>query len=413
MAEVMALENKMNFITVTQLNEYVKMMMDSNPVLKSVWIRAEISNFTNHYRTGHFYFSLKDDGGLVRAVMFKSYAQNLSFSLADGMKVLVHGRVSAFVRDGQYQVYVDEVLPDGTGALYLAFEQLKRKLEAEGLFDEARKKPLPRIPSAIGIITSPTGAAIQDMLNILGRRFPLAEVYLYPAQVQGASAAPQLIEGLKYFNREKNVDVIIIGRGGGSAEDLWAFNDERLAYAVAESEIPVISAVGHESDFTICDFVADKRAPTPSAAAELAVPDSADIAAALVNIKARMSSLLLGRINNYRQNLKYLSEMGALSDPMYIVNDRRMTLIHLNEKLDLLSARLFDNAKSALCGVAARLEALSPLAVVARGYSVVTDADGKTLKSVRFIDVGDTFNVRMSDGSLLATVVEKEIEDGK
>ena len=400
----------MKFITVTQLNEYVKMMMDSNPILKSVWIRAEISNFTNHYRTGHFYFSLKDDGALVRAVMFKSYAQNLSFSLSDGMKVLVHGRVSSFVRDGQYQVYVDEVLPDGTGALYLAFEQLKRKLEAEGLFDETRKKPLPRIPSKIGIVTSPTGAAIQDMLNILGRRFPIAEIYLYPAQVQGVSAAPQLIEGLKYFNSKKEVDVIIIGRGGGSAEDLWAFNDERLAYAVAASEIPIISAVGHESDFTICDFVADKRAPTPSAAAELAVPDSADIAVSLVNIRSRMSSLLQGKINNYRQNVKYISEVGTLADPAYIVNDRRMTLIHLNEKLDLLSHKQFDRAKAVLGGITAKLDALSPLAVVARGYSVVTDCEGHAIKSVDSVNIGDMFSVRMYDGKLLATVVEKEKE---
>lgn len=392
------------FLTVSQINEYVKMMMDSNPILKSVWIRAEISNFTNHYRTGHFYFSLKDDGAIVRAVMFKSYAHNVAFEPADGMKVLVHGRVSAFVRDGQYQVYVDEILPDGTGALYLAFEQLKRKLEAEGLFDEARKKTLPRIPSKIGIITSPTGAAIQDMLNILGRRFPCAEIYIYPAQVQGADAAPQLIDGLKYFNQTDSVDVIIIGRGGGSAEDLWAFNDEKLAYAVADSDIPVISAVGHESDFTICDFVADKRAPTPSAAAELAVPDVSDIVSSLKSVNERISSIVLGRINNYRKNLKYLSEAGALSDPSYIVNDRRMELIHLSEKLDMITEKKVDKAKSSLVASLSKLEALNPLAVVARGYSVVTSSDGATLKSVEQIEIGDTVNVKIKDGSISATV---------
>ena len=404
------MDNGMKFLTVSQINEYIKMMMDSNPVLKSVWIRAEISNFTNHYRTGHFYFSLKDDGALIRAVMFKSYAQNVAFEPRDGMKVLVHGRISSFVRDGQYQVYVDEILPDGTGALYLAFEQLKRKLESEGLFDESRKQRLPRIPSRIGIVTSPTGAAIQDMLNILGRRFPCAEIYIYPAQVQGADAAPQLIEGLRYFNRTDSVDVIIIGRGGGSAEDLWAFNNERLAYAVAESAIPVISAVGHESDFTICDFVADKRAPTPSAAAELAVPDMTDIKSALDGVKGRMSNLLLGRINNYRKNLKYLSETGALSDSSYIVNDRRMTLFHLSEKLDIITEKRVDKARASLSGVAAKLDALSPLAVVARGYSVVTDTEGNALKSVQSAKVGANIDIRMSDGSISATV--KSIKKG-
>ena len=404
------MDSGMKFLTVSQINEYIKMMMDSNPVLKNVWIKAEISNFTNHYRTGHFYFSLKDDGALVRAVMFKSYAQRVAFELKDGMKVLVHGRVSAFVRDGQYQVYVDEILPDGTGALYLAFEQLKRRLEEKGLFDEERKKSLPRIPSKIGIITSPTGAAIQDMLNILGRRFPCAAIYIYPAQVQGADAPPQLIEGLRYFNRTNSVDVIIIGRGGGSAEDLWAFNDEQLAYAVAQSEIPVISAVGHESDFTICDFVADKRAPTPSAAAELAVPDIIDIKSALDTVVGRMSGLLLGRINSYRKNLSYLSETGALSDPSYIVNDRRMTLLHLSEKLDIITEKRVDKARASLSGIASTLEALSPLSVVARGYSVVTDASGNTLKSVKKSNVGDEIDIRMSDGVISATV--KSIKKG-
>ena len=408
------MDNGMKYLTVTQVNEYVKMMMDSNPVLKNLWIRAEISNFTNHYRTGHFYFSLKDDGGLVRAVMFKSYAQNVSFALQDGMKVLVHGRVSAFVRDGQYQVYVDEILPDGVGALYLAFEQLKRKLEAEGLFDEAHKKRLPRIPSRIGIVTSPTGAAIQDMLNILGRRFPQAEVYIYPAQVQGADAAPQLVEGLKYFNSTQSVDVIIIGRGGGSAEDLWAFNDERLAYEVFKSQIPVISAVGHESDFTICDFVADKRAPTPSAAAELAVPDVADIKTSLASVKTRMSAVLLNRINNYRKNLKYLSESGVLADPSHIVNDRRMEVLRLCEKLDLSTVRIVEKARNSLVTKVSKLEALNPLAVVARGYSVVSGKDGKTVKSIHSVSLGEKIEVRMSDGSISAVVddIRKENENG-
>ena len=398
------MDQGMKFLTVTQVNEYIKMMMDSNPVLKNIWLKAEISNFTNHYRTGHFYFSLKDDNALVRAVMFKSYAQNVAFEPKDGMKVLVHGRVSAFVRDGQYQIYVDELLPDGIGALYLAFEQLKRKLAAEGLFDESRKKPIPRIPSKIGIVTSPTGAAIQDMINILGRRFPCADVYLYPAQVQGADAAPQLIEGVRFFNEKKKVDVLIIGRGGGSAEDLWAFNDEKLAYAIAASDVPVISAVGHESDFTICDFVADKRAPTPSAAAELAVPDMADIVVSLEKVKNRMSSVLLGKINNYRKNLRYLSEAGALSDPSYIVDDRRMSVLRLSEKTDLLAGKILDRSRAKRVGAASKLEALSPLAVVARGYGVVSDSQGTAVKSVSKLCVGEVIDIRLADGHASATV---------
>ena len=392
------------FLTVSQINEYIKMMMDSNPILKSVWIRAEISNFTNHYRTGHFYFSLKDDGALIRAVMFKSYAQNVAFELKDGMKVLVHGRISSFVRDGQYQIYVDEVLPDGVGALHLAFEQLKKKLEAEGLFAEEHKKRLPRIPSKIGIITSPTGAAIQDMINILGRRFPCADVCLYPAQVQGSDAAPQLVEGLKYFNKTKSVDVIIIGRGGGSAEDLWAFNDERLACEIYKSEIPVISAVGHESDFTICDFVADRRAPTPSAAAELAVPNREEIKLSLDSVKNRMSNFLLGRVSSARKNLGYLSDARVLSDPLYMVNDRRMDLLHLSEKLDMLSEKKIEKLRFILGESAAKLEALSPLAVVSRGYSVVTDVNGETLKNIDDVSVGDSVKIKMNGGSLDAIV---------
>jgi len=268
----------LRYLTVTQLNEYVKMLLDSDALLGSgIWVRAEISNFKHHYGTGHFYFSLKDDGALVRAVMFRFNAQKLAFEPKDGMRVLVHGKVSAFVRDGQYQLYVDDIVPDGKGALYFAFEQLKKKLEAEGLFEESRKRPLPRFPEKIGIVTSPTGAAIRDMINILGRRYPCAELFLYPALVQGPEAPADLMAGLKFFAEKKRVDVIIIGRGGGSVEDLWAFNNEQLAYAVAASPVPVISAVGHESDFTICDFVADKRAPTPSAAAELAAPDRMEL----------------------------------------------------------------------------------------------------------------------------------------
>lgn len=410
------MEAQNRFLTVTQLNEYVKMLMDSNPVLKNVWIKGEISNFKNHYSTGHLYFSLKDDGGILRAVMFRSYAQKVPFVPRDGMKVLVHGRVSAFVRDGQYQIYVDEMLPDGVGALHLAFEQLKQKLAAQGLFDEARKKPLPQYPMRIGIVTSPTGAAIRDMLNILERRFPCAEIKLYPAQVQGADAPPQLIRGIQYFNESRSVDVIIIGRGGGSIEDLWAFNDEGLALCVAASHIPVISAVGHESDFTICDFVADKRAPTPSAAAELAVPDRSDLLRGLNGVSGKLASFVLQKIQANRNNLKYLRESGVLSSAAPLLNEKRMGLLYAARRLDGEISNTKNRANADISAMAARLEALSPLSVLARGYSVVADTNGNAIRSVSNVNVGDGINVRVSDGTVRATVqsIQKEsCENGK
>lgn len=407
------MENDSKFLTVAQLNEYVKMLMDSNPILKNVWIKGEISNFKNHYSTGHFYFSLKDDSALVRAVMFRSCAQNVRFALRDGMKVLVHGKVSAFVRDGQYQIYVDEIAPDGVGSLYLAFEQLKRKLAEQGLFDEARKKRLPRYPERIGIVTSPTGAAIQDMLNILGRRFPCAEIRLYPAQVQGPEAAPQLMRGVEYFNETDSADVIIIGRGGGSAEDLWAFNDERLAYCVAASKIPVISAVGHESDFTICDFVADMRAPTPSAAAELAVPDKEDLQKHLAGTSAKLASVLSQRIQGYQSNLKYLRESGVLSGASPLLNEKRMTLLYLAKQLDGDAANAIRNSQNRLSSVAARLDALSPLSVLARGYSVATNAEGNAVRGVSDVKQGDEIYVRVKDGNINASVISISKEKKK
>ena len=410
------MEANNRFLTVTQVNEYVKMLMDSNPVLKSVWIKGEISNFKNHYSTGHLYFSLKDDGGVLRAVMFRSYAQKIPFAPRDGMKVLIHGKISAFVRDGQYQLYADEMLPDGVGALYLAFEQLKQKLATQGLFAEERKKPLPKYPMRIGIVTSPTGAAIRDMLNILGRRFPCAEIKLYPAQVQGPDAPPQLIRGVQYFNESRSVDVIIIGRGGGSIEDLWAFNDEALAMCVAASEIPIVSAVGHESDFTICDFVADKRAPTPSAAAELAVPDRVELLRSLSGVNNKLFAVLSQRVSANRSNLKYLRESGVLSGAAPLLNEKRMGLLYEARRLDGEIRRAMKASSTELSSVAARLEALSPLAVLARGYGVVTDASGNTVRSVCDVKKDDKLALRVSDGTVLTTVqsIQKEkSDDGK
>lgn len=397
----------LRYLTVTQLNEYVKMLLDADPHLGGgLWVRAEISNFKHHYGTGHFYFSLKDDGALVRAVMFRFNAQKLAFEPKDGMRVLAHGKVSAFVRDGQYQLYVDDILPDGQGALYFAFEQLKKKLEAEGLFEESRKRPLPRFPQKIGIVTSPTGAAIRDMINILGRRYPCAELFLYPALVQGPEAPAELISGLHFFAKKKKVDVIILGRGGGSAEDLWAFNNEQLAYAVAASPVPVISAVGHESDFTICDFVADKRAPTPSAAAELAVPDRMELKKSFVLYQNKLNSSLIQRLESSRRALKYLSEAGVLSGPDAITRARRMNLIYLSDKADAFVIRKITEKNAALSRLAAKMETLSPLSVLTRGYSIAENAEGSVIRSVTDVKKDDEVTLRVSDGSIRMTAKE-------
>ncbi len=320
-------------LTVTQLNEYIKGVIDHDIRLADVTIKGEISNFKNHYSTGHYYFSLKDEGSILRAIMFRSAAGKMPFIPEDGMKVIAHGRISSFVRDGQYQLYCDSMEPDGVGALYIAFEQLKRKLEGEGLFDPARKRPLPKIPTRVGIITSATGAAIRDMINVCGRRFPYAKLILYPSLVQGPDAPPQLINGLRYFNETNSADVIIIGRGGGSIEDLWAFNNEELAREVAASQIPVISAVGHETDFTICDFVADRRAPTPSAAAELAVPDTAELKRKIQNIVTREAGVLHQITARHREKLLLLSNSRVLQNPRAMMDDKKMQTAMLAERL--------------------------------------------------------------------------------
>lgn len=402
----MAEETK-RVLTVSQLNEYIKAVIEGQPILRSIYVKGEISNFTNHYKTGHFYFTLKDEGSLIKAVMFRGSADKLKFVPENGMRVIVHGKVSAYVRDGQYQIYTDGMEPDGVGALYIAYEQLKRKLEQEGLFDQSRKKPLPKIPTRVGIITSPTGAAIRDIINVLGRRFPYAEGKLFPALVQGDGAPAQLIEGLKYFNGEKNVDVIIIGRGGGSIEDLWAFNNEELARVIASSQIPVISAVGHETDFTICDFVADKRAPTPSAAAELAVPETMELKQKIFNIIGRMDILISHNVKNRRQRVKELSEKRVLQGPDYIVDDRRISVMNLDTRLEGGMKYSLTLKKEAFARSTSKLEALNPMSVISRGYSAVFSDDGTLIKSVDQLDIGDRFNFKTVDGSVSAEVKGK------
>ena len=390
--------------SVSEINEYVRMLLDSDPRLRRVWLRGEISNFTNHYKTGHFYFSLKDEGALVRAVMFRGNAQKLRFLPENGMKVILHGRVSVFPRDGQYQIYVDDIQPDGVGALYLAYEQMRRKLEAEGLFDPARKRPLPRFPKKIGVITAPTGAAVRDILHILGRRWPLAEPVLYPALVQGVGAPATLIAGLRYFEEKVPVDVIILGRGGGSAEDLFAFNDEGLARAVADCEIPVISAVGHETDFTICDFVADLRAPTPSAAAELAVPDVLEIRGALLGTARALYTGITGHLAQLRAKVAYLSGADALRSPRYYLEDRRMAVSFLESRLLAAQEQKTGRARADFSALCAKLQALSPLRVLSRGYAAVFDELNVPVTSGKQLAIGQSVSIRFADGIVDATV---------
>lgn len=389
-------------LTVTQLNEYLRMQMEGDPVLANLYVRGELSNCTVP-RSGHFYFTLKDSEAQVRGVMFKFRFSSLGFRPTDGMRVIVCGRVSVYSAGGQYQIYADEILADGVGSLALQFEQLKRKLEGEGLFDPARKKPLPLMPERIGVITSPTGAAVQDIRRILGRRFPCAEMILYPAQVQGEGAAEQLASGILFFNTYDLADVIIIGRGGGSMEDLWEFNSELLARTVAESRIPVISAVGHESDYTICDFVADRRAPTPSGAAEMAVPDQAELRIRLGHLAARMNQCIGRRLALERSSLAGLAGARALAKPEALLDPIRLKLDERGDRLDRAAARKLELLRAALAKECAGLEARNPLTVLARGYAVVTK-EGKALMHADNAAIGDRIGIRLSDGTLTACV---------
>ncbi len=394
-------------LTVSQLNEYIKAKIDSDKLLGNIWVKGEISNFI-HHKTGHLYFTLKDEGSLVRSVMFAQAASKLKFKPENGLKVIIHGRISAFVRDGQYNLYCESMEPDGIGALYIAYEQLKKKLEAEGLFRNEAKKPLPKIPTRVGVITSPTGAAIRDIINIITRRFSYATVILYPSLVQGDGAPEQLIKGLEYFNSTHSVDVIIIGRGGGSIEDLWAFNNEALARSVFASSIPVISAVGHETDFTICDFVADRRAPTPSAAAELAVPETEELKRKISNIVGRMETLLSNSIKLKRHAVESLSESKVMRNPVYMLDEKKMRLLADTNSLEKAMELLCSQKQAQFIKISAKLEALNPLSVLLRGYSAVFSDDGKLVKSVDDVNVGENIILRTMDGEISASVTEKE-----
>lgn len=389
-------------LTVTQLNTYIKSLIDGDQNLKTVFVEGEISNFTNHYRTGHYYMSIKDGECAIKAVMFRFSNQRLKFMPENGMKVLIRGRVSVYERDGVYQLYIDDMQPSGAGALAIAFEQLKEKLAAKGLFDAERKKPIPQMPKKVGVVTSDTGAAIHDIINIITRRFPLTELVIAPVQVQGAMAAGQIAAAIDEFNSLNGADVIIVGRGGGSAEDLWAFNEEIVALAIARSEIPVISAVGHETDFTISDFVADLRAPTPSAAAELAVPDWREQSLYVNALYAQCKETLLAYIENEKDNLDFMSKRLSYLNPEAVVEKNIQTL-------DILSQRIFDKInetfalkQSQLASLAGRLDAMNPMKVLSRGYSAVYK-NGEVVTKAKDIKSGDKLNLKLADGDVAVT----------
>ncbi len=396
-------------LSVSQLNEYIKALMDSSEVLSNICVVGEISNFTNHYKTGHLYFTLKDDGALVKAVMFRTYASSLKFVPKENMKVLVYGRVSVFPRDGVYQIYAVAMEQFGVGDLYIAFEELKKKLSALGMFDDIHKKPLPPFPKRIGIITSPEAAAVADMKNILTRRYPLCEIHIYPSLVQGPSAPKELCDGIVHFDNDKDCDVIIIGRGGGSIEDLWAFNDEILARTIFACKTPVISAVGHETDFTICDFVADRRAPTPSAAAELAVPDIKDLKKQLEFLKGDIATKAKTLLLSKKSSLDLLSQRQSLKSPMFYVDKRSELLLNCEMRINNSISKTLKE-KQALLGVtASKLTALNPMAVLSRGYAAVFSEDDSVISSTDDLKCGKKIKLTLSDGCARATVeaVEK------
>lgn len=391
-------------LTVSQLNFYVKSVLDSDPRLNYVFLCGEISNLTDHYRSGHIYLSLKDNKSVIRAVMFAGNARNLKFKPMEGMKVICRGRVTLYEATGQYQYYIEDMQPDGIGALYQAYEQLKEKLQSKSLFDESHKKPIPYCPKTIGVITSPTGAAVQDIKNILTRRFPSVNIILCPVLVQGDNAAPQLVDAVNKLNEYDLCDTIIIGRGGGSIEDLWAFNDENLAYAIYNSHIPVISAVGHETDFTICDFVSDLRAPTPSAGAELAVPDRNEILQNLDAQRQYLSSLMDKKLI---ENNNIISEM--TTKLLSLSPDDKIAKLYndldfLSQKYENNSNRIFQNTTNKIELLATKLESLNPVSTLKRGYSVVTNND-KTVTSVKDVKNGDTLAINVTDGKIISKVI--------
>ena len=381
------IQNKSVF-SISQINEYVKMTLERNDVLSSVWMRGEISNFKNQYSTGHLYLSLKDGDSMIKAVMFRGYAQKLGFVPRDGDKVIVHGKISVYSARGEYQVYIDEMQPDGVGLLAQAYERLKQKLLSEGLFDSSHKKPIPQNPTRVGVITSASGAAIHDILNVSGRRAAGVEIVIFPALVQGEQAPRSLFGGIRYFNNVSPVDVIIIGRGGGSIEDLWGFNDEGLAREIFASRIPVVSAVGHETDFTICDFVSDMRAPTPSAAAELVFPNMAERARKISAMGDTLEAKMHKKLRDNKYAVLRLSRNLEMRSPARMLSDKNM-------RVSLLAG---------LTVASAKLGAQNPLSVLSRGYALVENENNTVISSSKELKAGDNIRLVFADGDVRATV---------
>ena len=394
-------------LSITQLNEYIRGRMDADPLLNTVAIRGEISNY-KQYPSGHHYFTLKDEASALRCVMFKGNALRLRFRPENGMKVIAVGKVSVYPRDGAYQLYCVSLTVDGVGDLYVAFEQLKKKLAAQGLFDPAHKKPLPRYPGRIGIITSSAGAAVHDMLRILNKRYPLSRVYLLPVRVQGAQAPGEIASAIRYANYYRLADLLIVGRGGGSMEDLWAFNDEQVALAIYQSQIPVISAVGHEPDVTISDYVADLRAATPSNAAELAVPDRDALRQSLDAQVSTMAAALTRQLKASRQHLSALAASPALQSPTGYLEQRAQQVLLLKNRLISAQNQSIAVRKQKYIAAAAKLDAMSPLKVLTRGYSMTQREDGTVVRSVSQVEPGERLRISLEDGTLRATVMNKE-----
>ncbi len=390
-------------LSVLQVNEYIRAMMDANPLLSGLAVRGEISNY-KVYPSGHHYFTLKEDGSALRCVMFRGNATRLKFRPDNGMKVIAMGKISVFPRDGAYQLYCSNLVMDGVGDLYAAFEQLKTKLATEGLFDPAHKKPIPQYPRTIGIVTSSAGAAVHDILRILNKRYPLAKVRLLPVRVQGVEAPGEIAAAIAYANQHRLADVLIVGRGGGSIEDLWAFNDERVAHAIYASQIPVISAVGHEPDVTISDYVADLRAATPSNAAELVVPDQDALRQTLDSVMSSMETVLSRQLKASRRQLEILCASPALKSPVGYLQQRKKALELLESRLTAAQKGNIHTQKQRFLTSTAKLDALSPLKVLTRGYAMVQTGEGNVLRSVKQIAVDDNISVKISDGEIEARV---------
>ena len=403
-------EQESRIFSVSEINQILKNLLDGTPFFRRVYVRGELSNY-KIYPSGHHYFTLKDPEGVLRCVMFRSNASRLRFRPENGMKVILSGQITVFPRDGQYQLYCVSITPEGIGDLHVAYAQLKEKLYQEGLFDNAHKQPLPAYPERIALITSGSGAAVHDMIRILRKRYPICKVIVLPVRVQGKEAPPEIVGAIRYANRWRVADLLIVGRGGGSMEDLWAFNDERVARAIYASELPVISAVGHEPDVTISDFVADLRAATPSNAAELAVPDRMELTERFAALKNRMARAEVQQLRRRREALAVLAESRALQDPMAPIQDKRMTLDLIHQRLIRLAKETVAERRQTCAALAASLDALSPLKVLGRGYAVARDEAGNILKDAQQAQQGGRVHVTLGRGALACTV--DEILQGK